>query len=199
MGLGLLARPEDADLPGAEAELQKSLEAFRSVGDAWGQAMALVMLGRIAMAGGDTAGALARFEESFQLAGAQGELLGIAIAQNHRGWARFLLGDVEGARVDFAVGLDRSLALGHDEGIAYGLEGFVGLAAWEGDARRAGLLLGAARALRIRKGIFNSAAFEYYMIPLATLREQGAGSALDAATEEGRALTIGEALEHVRD
>lgn len=198
IALGLLARPEGADVPAAEAELQSSLEGFRSVGDAWGQAMALVMLGRIAMADGDIAGALARFEDSFQLASAQGELLGIVIAQNHRGWARFLVGDLEGARADFAIGLDRSLALGHDEGIAYGLEGFVGLAAREGDARRAGMLLGAARALRIRKGIFNSAAFAYYMIPLAALREQGAGPALDAATEEGRALTIPEALEHVR-
>ncbi|WP_160150907.1 DUF4062 domain-containing protein [Microbacterium timonense] len=199
IGLGLLARAEGPDLTGATAELQRSLDGFGSVDDAWGQAMALVMLGRIAMAGGDVPEALARFEESLQLASAQGELLGMVIAQNHRGWARFLAGDVEGAHADFAMGLDRSLALGHDEGISYGLEGFVGLAALRGDARRAGLLLGAARELRIRKGIFNPAAFEYYMIPLAALREQGAGDVLDAATEEGRALTIPEALHHVRD
>lgn len=199
IGLGMLARPGGADIPAAAETLQQSLEGFRSVGDAWGQAMALVMLGRIGMMTSDLPAALARFEESLQLATEQGEGLGIVIALNHRGWARFLMGDHEGARDDFAIGLDRSIALGHDEGISYGLEGFVGLAALAGDARRAGLLLGAARTLRIRKGIFNPGAFEFSMIPLAALREQGLGDDLDRATADGRELTLAEALEHVRD
>ena len=198
IGLGLLARPEGADLATASLALKRSLDGFRIVGDSWGQAMALVMLGRIAMATGDIPTALERFEESLALATAQGEGLGIAIALNHRGWARFLGGDVDGARDDFAVGLDRSLALGHDEGVSYGLEGFVGIAALTGDVERAGLLLGASRTLRIRKGIFNPGAFEFSMIPLAALRENGLGQELDAATARGRELTVQEALDHVR-
>ncbi|MFE7843907.1 DUF4062 domain-containing protein [Microbacterium sp. NPDC057407] len=199
VALGLLARPEGADVPAATTALERSLDEFRGVHDAWGQAMALVMLGRVGMMTSDVPAAMDRFEESLELATAQGEGVGIVIALNHRGWARFFEGDLEGARDDFAVSLDRSLALGHDEGVAYGLEGFVGLAALDGDAERAGLLLGAARSLRIRKGIFNPGAFEFSMIPLDGLRARGLGPQLDAATERGRELSVKEALEHVRD
>jgi predicted ATPase len=198
IGLGLLARPEGPDLAGAAEDLERSLAGFRGIGDTWGEAMALVMLGRIGMATGDIPGALARFEQSLALARSQDELLGVVIAQNHRGWARFLAGDIAGASDDFAEGLDRSLMLGHDEGVAYGLEGFVGLRASEGDARGAGLLLGAARALRARKGILNPGAFEFYLIPIGALRDAGLGAELDSAIDEGRTLTVDEALTHVR-
>lgn len=197
IGLGLLARPGGPDLAAAREALQTSLDEFRSAADAWGQAMALVMLGRIAVATGDLERARERFEESHRLATAQGELLGIVIAQNHRGWVRFLSGDAEGARADFAASLDLSLSLAHEEGVAYGLEGFVGLAALQGDARRAGLLLGAARTLRVRSGIYNPGAFDYYQVPLTALREQGGGAEIDAGIAEGRSLTVSEALAHV--
>ena len=198
VALGLLGRVEGPDVAGATTTLEESLADFRAVSDAWGEAMALVMLGRIAMLQQDMAAALERFQESFDLASSQEELLGLVIAQNHRGWARFLSGDAAGAREDFADGLDRSLALGHDEGVAYGLEGFVGLRALAGDARGAGLLLGAARTLRVRRGLVNLGAFEFYEIPLGALRQAGLGDELDRATDDGRALTTEEALEHVR-
>jgi hypothetical protein len=160
--------------------------------------MALVMLGRIDMLGGDMATALGRFEESLTLARAHGERLGVGIALNHRGWAKVMGGDIEGGRDDFATGLDSSLALGHDEGIAYGLEAFVGLKAIQGDAVAAGRLLGAAQALRRRKGILNPGAFEFYMIPLGALREGGRGEDVERGIAEGSALSVTEALHDVR-
>jgi hypothetical protein len=72
--------------------------------------------------------------------------------------------DRSDARDDFAVCLDQALAFGRDEGIAYGLEGHAGLFAQRGDARTAGLLAGAARALRIRKGLV-AAAFLLFVFP----------------------------------
>ncbi len=195
--------PRDPAVPDgirrAVETLERSLAGFREIGDAWGQAMALVMLGRIAMLSSDLGAARDRFEESLSLASAQGERLGIVIAQNHRGWARLFAGDAEGAHEDFARSLDLSLALGHDEGVAYGLEGFVGLRAGRGDVREAGLLLGAAETLRRRKGIVNPGAYAFAAVPLGALRAAGAGDALDAAVEEGRGLTVAEALAHVRD
>ncbi len=193
------APPASTELPAAIATLEASLAGFREVGDAWGQAMALVMLGRLAMLGGDLSVARAHFEESLALATAQGERLGIVIALNHRGWARFFGDDLDGAREDFARALDLSLALGHDEGVAYGLEGFVGLHARRGDARAAGLLLGAAQTLRRHKGIVNPGAYEFAMVPLGALRAAGSGDVLDAAIADGRQLTVAEALEHVRE
>jgi predicted ATPase len=198
VALALLARPSGPEIGAATAELTDSLSAFREAGDAWGQAMALVMLGRIDMLGGDMATALGRFEESLTLARAHGERLGVGIALNHRGWAKVMGGDIEGGRDDFATGLDSSLALGHDEGIAYGLEAFVGLKAIQGDAVAAGRLLGAAQALRRRKGILNPGAFEFYMIPLGALREGGRGEDVERGIAEGSALSVTEALHDVR-
>lgn len=198
VALALLARPSGPEVDAATDELTDSLNGFRDVGDAWGQAMALVMLGRIDMLTGDMASALDRFEESLTLARAQGERLGVGIALNHRGWAKAMSGDFAGGREDFATGLDSSLALGHDEGIAYGIEAFVGLKAIQGDAFEAGRLLGAAQALRRRKGILNPGAFEFYMIPLGALRAGGHGDELDRGIAEGSALSVTEALHSVR-
>lgn len=199
LGLALLTPTSGPDYPRALSELEQSLEGFRAVDDAWGQAMALVMLGRFAMIQGDMPRARARFEESLALASAQGERLGIVIARSHLGWTRLLSGDAEGARGDFADALDMSLAIHHDEGIAYGIEAFVGIKAGEGSARAAGLLLGAAQTVRRRKGMLNPGAFEFYMIAVRGLREAGLGDEFDRAVAEGADLTIAEALEYIRD
>ena len=102
--------------------------------------MTLVTLGRIDLAMQDVPAAAGRFDESYRLASSAGEMLGIAIAQHHRGWPKLFSGDVDGAEEDFAESLDTSIAMHHDEGIAYGLEGLAGVRAAQGDAAQAGLL-----------------------------------------------------------
>lgn len=199
LGLALLTAAGGADFARARSELEQSLLEFRSISDMWGQAMALVMIGRIDMLQGDLVAARERFDGSLNLASQQGERLGIVIAINHRGWSRFLSGDVAGARQDFADGMDISLALRHDESLAYGFESFVAIAAAAHDVRRAGLLLGAAQTVRRRKGFLNPGAFEFYMIPLKALREAGFGDELDRAVAEGSTLTLAEALEYIRE
>ena len=197
LGFALLSRPTP-DIAAALSELETSLAGFSETGDAWGQAMALNVLGRIDMAGGDMAAAREKFETSLRHATSQGERLGIVIAMNSRGWTRLLTGDVAGGEDDFAQSLDLSLALHHDEGIAYGLEAFVGLRALQGDAVAAGRLLGAAQTLRRRKGLVNLGSFEFYMIPLGALRTAGHSDELDRAIEEGHELTVSDVLEYVR-
>lgn len=198
IGLAHLARVDGPDLPAAVHALENSLADFRAHDDAWGQAMALVMLGRIDLAAGSIERSRARFEDSYALAAAQGERLGIVIAQNHRGWSKVLAGDLAGGIHDFAEGLDTSLALGHDEGIAYGLEAFVGVRAAQGDAATAGRLLGAALRLRRLKGILNPGAFEFYTIPLQGLRDAGRGDEIDRAVAEGLELPVEAVLDDVR-
>jgi hypothetical protein len=199
LALALLTAAGGADFARARDELEESLRGFAAIGDAWGQAMALVMLGRIDLLHSDLGSARERFEESLSLASTQGEQLGIVIAINHRGWASFLAGDLETARRDFTHGMEISLALRHDESLAYGLESFVALAAAAQDVRRAGLLLGAAQTVRRRKGFLNPGAFEFYMIPLEALRDAGLGDQIDAAVSEGATLTLAQALELIRE
>ncbi|WP_345801577.1 DUF4062 domain-containing protein [Microbacterium sp. AZCO] len=199
LSLALLTAAGGADFSRARSELELSFDEFLSISDKWGQSMALVMIGRIDLLQGDLGSARGRFDGGLTLASEQGERLAIVIAINHRGWSRFLAGDVVGARQDFADGLDISLSLRHDESLAYGLESFVALAAAAKDVRRAGILLGAAQTARRRKGFLNPGAFEFYMVPLKAMRDAGLGDELDRAVAEGSTLTVTQALEYIRE
>jgi signal transduction histidine kinase len=197
IALAHLSGPTGPDLAAARAALEEGLAEFTGAGDSWGQAMSLVALGRVDLAMKDTAGAAQRFDESFRLASSAGEMLGIVIAQHHRGWPKFFTGDIPGAEEDFAEALDTSVAMRHDEGIAYGLEGLVAIRAAQGDAEGAGLLLGAAQRLRRRTGIVNPAGFTLYGPLIEALRASGGGDALDAAILEGAELPVSEVVARV--
>jgi hypothetical protein len=138
--------------------------------------------------------ALHRFEESLALSRRIGDELGETIGLDHRGWARLLVGDGAAAAADFHECTRLSARLGHAEGIAYGLEGLVAVAALTGDPRRTGLLLGAATALRERTGLYNAAAFTFYQPYLDRFGDDDA-AALQAAVAEGRDLAVPDAVE----
>ncbi|MET0782671.1 MAG: AAA family ATPase, partial [Microbacterium sp.] len=197
IALAYLTAPTGPDLASARAALEEGLAGFTGAGDVWGQAMTLVTLGRIDLATQDVAGAAERFDESFRLASSSGEMLGIVIAQYHRGWPKFYSGDVEGAEEDFAEALDTSLAMRHDEGIAYGLEGLAAIRAARRDAEHTGLLLGAAQRLRRRTGLMNPAGLSLYSPLVDTLRESGRSAALDTAIAVGEGLPVSEVLARV--
>ena len=94
VALAYLSAPTGPDLPAARAALEQGLAGFSGAGDSWGQAMTLVTLGRIDLATQDVPAAAARFDESYRLASSAGEMLGIVIAQHHRGWPKLFSGDV---------------------------------------------------------------------------------------------------------
>lgn len=198
LGLAHLAQQPAPDVAHARADLEESLRTFRDAGDSWGEAMAQVTLGRLDMATGDLAQAAERFDASVKTAAGEGELLGMAIAQHHRGWPRYLAGDLDGAERDFGEALDISIELGHDEGIVYGLDGLLGVAAARGDAERAGLLTGAVQRLRRRTGIVNEAAFAPYAPALEALRTDGGAEALRAGATRGEEMDVAEVLAVVR-
>ncbi|MCR2793545.1 DUF4062 domain-containing protein [Microbacterium sp. zg.Y625] len=194
VGLALLAGAPQPDVSRAQDELETAYARFVVAQDTWGEAMSLIMLGRLALATGSLASARERFEASLARAQAQGERLGIVIAQNHRGWARLLAGDTDGGTADFTTSFELSVLLGHDDGIAYGLETFVAVHAARGDVVAAGRLLGAAERLRRRTGLGNRGAFDYHTAPLQALRDAGKGDELDAAVAEGREMSVAEVL-----
>ncbi len=88
LALGHLTAPGAPDVVSARAVLERSLAGFAAAGDAWGQAMAHVTLGRIDLAVNDMPGAATHFDESYRLAASSGEMLGLVIAQHHRGLAQ---------------------------------------------------------------------------------------------------------------
>jgi hypothetical protein len=87
-----------------------------------------------------------------------------------------------------------SAGIGHVEGLAYGLEGMVAVAAATGDVPRAGRLAGAARALRERSGLHNGPMFTFHQAYLDRLVAAGTGGELDAAIAVGRELTVEQAV-----
>ncbi|MGO4536040.1 DUF4062 domain-containing protein [Leifsonia sp. 2MCAF36] len=191
--LAVLASPEP-DPAAADQAMENSLALFRTRGDRWGQAMALVMLGRVALLRQQVDSALGNFEESLTLARENGDELGVTIAQHHRGWARLLLGDPAGATSDFAACLALSSRLQHVEGVAYALEGLVAVAALGGDVVRAGRLLGASRTLRERTGLHNAPAFSFHQLFVDRMLAAGADpGAFAVAVDAGRALSVAEA------
>jgi hypothetical protein len=193
LSLALLAA-ERPDTERADDAMETSLSLFRDCGDLWGESMALVVLGRVALLRQKVHGALNRFEESLAIARRQGDGLGEAIAVHHLGWARLLLGDIAAARSDFVECVIQSARLGHVEGVAYGLEGMVAVAALAGQVERAGRLTGAARTLRERSGLHNAPAFTFHQAYVDQLVAAGAGEQVEAAIAAGRELSVDQAV-----
>lgn len=175
--------------------LQRSLTLFRDAGDSWGEGMALVTIGRLLIVQGDVAGALERFTASLRIARSNQDAFAQTVALHHLGWAELLLGQVNRARESFEEGLALSARQGHDEGVAYGLEGLVAIAAANSEVQRAGILLGAAEARRDATGLYNAPAFSFHQNWVEPLRAGPGAGQFTAAREEGRAMTASEAVE----
>ncbi|WP_345764601.1 DUF4062 domain-containing protein [Diaminobutyricibacter sp. McL0608] len=178
----------------AREVMETSLALFRGSGSQWGESMALVLLGRVALLEQKLPEALDRFEKSLAITQRTGDAIGERIASYHLGWTELKLGSVDDARADFALSVRVSASLGHVEGLAYGLEGMVAVAALAGDVDRAGRLAGAARALRERSGLHNGPMFTFHQAYLDQLSASGSGPQLDAAIAEGRELTVEQAV-----
>lgn len=193
LALALLAG-EKPDTARANEVMERSLRLFRETGDVWGESMALVLLGRVALLEQRLRVAYERFDQSLALTQRSGDAVGGRIAAYHLGWAHLLLGSPEEARTDFALSVTLSTSLGHIEGIAYGLEGLAAVAALAGDVDRAGRLAGAAHALRERSGTHNGPTFTFHQRYLDRLAAATPPGRLAAAVAEGRELTVEQAV-----
>ncbi|NRQ35014.1 AAA family ATPase [Nonomuraea sp. NN258] len=129
----------------AEADLSAALDAFRTLGDRWGAALALDGLAWLAGSRGDTATALARTEEALALAERLGAAEDLADLLCNRGDYRVRT-DPAGARADY----ERAAELGRRTGlpmyVATALRGLGDVALAAGDLARARELY--ERALR---------------------------------------------------
>ncbi|MET4582003.1 putative ATPase [Conyzicola nivalis] len=189
-------RPPDAKR--AEESLDRSIALLRDAHDSWGEAMALVTSGRVALVQKSVHLAMERFEKSLSLARAQGEDMGIATALQHTGWAQLVLGHPDDARASFEESLAISARLGHAEGVAYGLEGLTAIAAAEGLVDRAGRLLRASESLRRQTGLGDARSFSFHKHYLTPILAAHAVE-LERARREGRDMSIDEAVRFALD
>lgn len=178
----------------ARRVMEHALRLYRDTGSVWGESMALVLLGRVALREGALQEAQDHFAKSLALTQGADDRVGARIASYHLGWTELMLGDVAAARADFALSVTISAAVGHPEGIAYGLEGMVAVAALAGDGVRAGRLAGAAQALRERSGLHNGPTFSFHRRYLDALLSGPEAALVTAAMAEGRELSVEQAV-----
>jgi hypothetical protein len=189
--------------PGAQADLDQLDEAaatFRELGDDWGLAFALSARGQLALVSGDVATATRLHTDALSAADRINsghlraqvfDLLGADAAAS---------GDLAGAWARFADAAGVHSELMDQEGSAYCLDGFAGLALAGGDPELAAELQGAARHAREVVGV----AVWPGMRPLADALAAAVDAALGpAAAAEARARgarrRIPEALDWARE
>jgi predicted ATPase/class 3 adenylate cyclase len=181
----------------ARALHEESLTIRRELGDKRGIAVSLNNLGWMASSQGDNAAARVLFEESLTLFRGMGDKYGIANILNGPGNVAREQGDYVAARALYEESLAIFRELGNKPGIAMSLDEHASLDHKEQQVARAARLWGAATSLREAIGSPRAPMEqEKYNKEVAQVRSALGDAAFAAAFEEGRAMTLEEALEY---
>lgn len=191
----LQVMPPGIDLDAAGQNLQRAQAIAEDLRSPFLSGMALLVRGQAFFATGSLPQAMTTFEASLEAARVSGEILSQSAALYHLGWVHVLLGDHDDSRNCFVQQLVISTAVGHEEGVAYGLEGLFAVAVAAGDAERAGTLLGAAEDIRARKGLSGTGMFSYHQRVLAQIEASPSADLFNTARERGRHADVAEVVE----
>jgi non-specific serine/threonine protein kinase len=193
--LGLLAYLQD-DFAAAHAFFEESLALFHEVTSKDGIARVLNRLGDLARCQGDYVRAEALYHESLALFQEIGGKSSIASALHNLGYVAQQQGDYGQAAALFRESLGLFQEIDDKKGVAECLMGLAGVVSVQGNSDRAARLFGAAEALREVVGVtlWPANRIEYHR-NLAALRAQLNEDALATAWAEGRAMTMGMAIE----
>lgn len=191
--LELMRGPARLDI--ADRHLQRARAIAETLESPFLTSMALHIAGQVFLARGDAPGAVEIFEASLQAAKDSGELLSESAALFQLGWAMLLGGENDSASDFFVQQMRISSAVGHQQGIANGLDGMFAVAFAMGDIQRAGKLLGAADELRERKGLLPPAMLPYHQRVLAQVEGSPAAEEFQIAREQGCHADIAEVIE----
>jgi predicted ATPase/DNA-binding XRE family transcriptional regulator len=186
---------EQSDWERALPLLEECLQLNRTLDNPGGIASALNLLGMAELERGNIQRSLAYFEESLTLVRPLNQPLSLAWTLRNFGWATLTAGGVDVAAAHFRESLALYWELGSIDGVAILLEGLSGVAAAQGQPRRAARLLGAAAAIRDAVGMpLSSNAQAIYERLLAPARAQLDPTAWQAELAHGRAMSIEQAV-----
>jgi len=178
------ATPADLDLAEERQRSALALDAIQA--DATFHSLFESVLGRILHFRGDAAGAVDGYARAQEIAERAGDGYAERIALNQIGWSRIAIGNPQPELCTPA--LELSLHLRNADGDAYALEGLAGSAAVVGDIERAGLLLGAAEALRARTGLHEQRSYVTYQSFVDALLATHRAAEFEAARVIGRRM-----------
>ena len=187
---------DQGDYAAARQLFEETLEITRELGDRWSIANALNNLGEIAYAQADYPAAQSLHEECLAIMRELGERKSIANSLSNLGDVARQSGDFAAARALYKNSLVIQRELGDTAKIAESLEGLASVVAALGISLRAARIWGAAEGLR--EGI-GSPPRPYerpnYDQHVAAARRRGDNAAFARAWQDGRALTLDQAIE----
>lgn len=181
------------DYEAAIEHLDAGLEIFRELGDEPGMAMLLGNLGEVARLQHDYDRAASCYEQSVAMSG--GDKMVAASFIEDLGHVRLLQGRDEEARALLMRSLGLARELGAKWAVATCLIGLAGVALRRSQARKAALLLGAARALTDSVSVRLETPDQLeYDEEVTAVRAQLEEAAWEEAWAEGRAMSMEEAI-----
>jgi hypothetical protein len=158
------------------------------------ESMAKVTIGRVLFVRGDMTAAVAFLDDALAQAEDAGDLFACTIALTNRGWVGFAMG--EHPTEFFERNLRITDRLGHVDGSAYGFEGLIAGAVVDDDAERAGVLTGAAEAVRQLTGVGEQPSFLTWQPYVESVLHTDAAPIFEAGRARGRAMTLREATDY---
>jgi non-specific serine/threonine protein kinase len=184
----------------ARAYLEEGLDAMRRTGDRNNVALILNNLGVIALHRGDLDEARRLWEENLRVYREMGNKENQALTLSNLALVARDEGRVLEANELNSQSLDTYFQLGHTDFVAPGLETAASIAAVARQPERAARLYGAADALYETTGQarqpYRRDDYERMMV---LIRESLAEEAIAKATQEGRAMSLAEAIAYARD
>lgn len=195
-GIGLLHMLKTPpDFEAADASLQRAFDLAASLADPFASAMVGLMVGRAHLMRGDLPKAIETLDASLAAGRSVGDRLLVGSALNARGWGAILSGDLHRADECFREQLLTASTIGHEPGIGYALEGLFATAAKVGNVERAGQLLGAADAIRRRKGNAAAISLSFHNNQIQQLEQSAHVAQFEIARAAGRLLDPAAAVE----
>jgi predicted ATPase len=182
----------------AEDLLMKSLTKFQELGDAFRMGNVLNFLGELMRIQHDYERAGRFYEANLEILREHKSRTGFGSATSNLAWMSLHRGDTRRARALFEESLRRFEDRGNRSGMTHCLSGFAGILAITGKSVKAARLFGAAEALLEhlvwgrRTYLPDMEDFEHYA---AGVRGQLDEAAFAKAWEEGRAMTLEQAIE----
>jgi predicted ATPase/class 3 adenylate cyclase len=189
----------EEDLPGAVAMWEESLATFEELGSARGVADVLWVQGVTARLEGDLPRSRALAEKSLQLHRQAGDLFGVTDALRNLGRTALAQGDLDTAAASFLEALDNDEVVGNRTGMAIVLDNLAAKAGADGDHLRALRLAGASESIKEAAGGEAPPPLIDLPDPREAARAVLGEDAVAAAWEEGRAMTMEQALAYARE
>jgi ATP/maltotriose-dependent transcriptional regulator MalT len=157
------------------------------------ESLAKVAIGRVLMVRGEVRSAVRLFDDALAQAERSGDMFAATIAIQNRAWAAIALGEPRPEMFERYLRL--ATRLGNADGAGYAFDGLIAIAVLHGDPERAGVLAGAAAAVRQLTGTQGQPTIETYQPFVASVLQSAAAPIFEAGRARGSVMTVHEATE----